>query len=279
MQRLVPLMLVFVLGGVLGFLTSKNLSDDDRISDLADRVAFLTSEKNMDDQRVSELADRVSFLTSEKLSNDERVSKLADQVAALGARALAAGAQRPAPATVGRVQSVSLDGAPIRGRVDAPVTIVEFTDFQCPFCRRVHPTLVRLLEEYPDTVRLAFKHFPLSFHQDAPLAHRASLAADRQGRFWEMHDKIFASSRDLSRSTLIEHAKSLDLDLARFTRDLDSEELFAQLEREVAEGKQLGVTGTPTFFINGRILSGAQPYQNFKALVERAAARARAQTN
>ena len=279
MQRLVSLVLVFALGGVLGFLTSKNLSDDDRISDLADRVAFLTSEKNMDDQRVSELADRVSFLTSEKLSNDERVSKLADQVAALGARALAAGAQRPAPATVGRVQSVSLDGAPIRGRVDAPVTIVEFTDFQCPFCRRVHPTLVRLLEEYPDTVRLAFKHFPLSFHQDAPLAHRASLAADRQGRFWEMHDKIFASSRDLSRSTLIKHAKSLDLDLARFTRDLDSEELFAQLEREVAEGKQLGVTGTPTFFINGRILSGAQPYQNFKALVERAAARARAQTN
>ena len=102
MQRLVPLMLVFVLGRVLGFLTSKNLSDDDRISDLADRVAFLTSEKNMDDQRVSELADRVSFLTSEKLSNYERVSKLADQVAALVARALAAGAPLPAAACVWR---------------------------------------------------------------------------------------------------------------------------------------------------------------------------------
>ena len=144
--------------------------------------------------------------------------------------------------------------------------------FECAR-RAIHPTLLRLLEEYPETVRLVFKHNPLSIHPDAALAHRASLAADRQERFWEMHDKIFATSRDLSRSTLIEHARDLDLDVAQFTRDLDSEELIALLDREVAEANRLGVTGTPTFFINGRIVSGAQPYENFTALIERELAR------
>ncbi len=235
MQRWAPFALFFVLGGVLG------------------------------------------FLTSEKLSRDERVSELADRVAALETRVIPAGAPRPAHAATGRKLPVSLDGAPVRGRADAPVTIVEFSDFQCPFCSRVHPTLLRLLEAYPDTVRLVFKHNPLPFRRDAPLAHRASLAADRQGRFWEMHDKIFERSRDLSRRTLIEHAQDLDLDIGQFTRDLNSRELIARLDREVAEAKRLGVTGMPTFFINGRILSGAQPYENFKALIEREAARAGSQ--
>ena len=223
------------------------------------------------------LGAAIGFLTSEKLSGDEHVAELAARVAALEARApgeAPATAPRPAPAAAGRAPPVSLDGAPVRGRADAPVTIVEFSDFQCPFCSRVHPTLLRLLEEYPKTVRLVFKHNPLSIHPDAALAHRASLAADRQERFWEMHDKIFATSRDLSRTTLIEHARDLDLDVAQFTRDLDSEELIAQLNAEVAKANRLGVTGTPTFFINGRIVSGAQPYENFTALIEREAARA-----
>ena len=236
MQRWAPIALSFVLGGVIGFLASEWLSGDERVSELADRVAALE--------------------------------------ARVPGQALEGGVPRPSSPAAGRALPVSLEGAPVRGRADAPVTIVEFSDFQCPFCSRVHPTLLRLLEEYPDTVRLVFKHNPLSFHQGAPLAHRASLAADRQGRFWEMHDKIFGSNRDLSRSTLIEHARDLDLDVAQFTRDLDSEELVALLDREVAEANRLGVTGTPTFFINGRIVSGAQPYENFKALIEREAARA-----
>ncbi len=168
---------------------------------------------------------------------------------------------------------VSIEGAPFRGPEDALVTIVEFTDFQCPFCSRVHPTLQRLLATYPDSVRLVFKHNPLPRHPDAPLAHRASIAADQQGRFWEMHDKIFTNIRDLSRSTLIGHARDLELDVPRFIRDLDSAELIAQLDRDVAESERLGITGTPTFFINGSLVSGAQPYENFQALVERELAR------
>ena len=253
--------LSFVLGGIVGFLTSEKISGDTRVSELTVRVASLE-------------------VRSQKLADDERVPKLAERVAALEERDIATVARSPTPAAgmprtaAGRALPVSLEGAPVRGPADAPVTIVEFSDFQCPFCTRVHPTLLRILEAYPDTVRLVFKHYPLSFHRDAPLAHRASLAADRQGRFWEMHDKIFTNSRDLSRRTLIQHAKDLDLDVAQFTRDLDSKEVIALLDRDMAEGERLGITGTPTFVINGRVMSGAQPYENFKVLIEREAARA-----
>ena len=130
-----------------------------------------------------------------------------------------------------------------------------------------------MLADYPDSVRLVFKHNPLSIHLDAPLAHRASMWAEQQGRFWEMHDKIFANARDLSRSRLVEYARDLDLDIAQFKRDLDSSEFSALLERDIAEADRLGITGMPTFYINGRVVSGAQPYANFKALIEREATR------
>ena len=250
MLRGAQLVLVFILGGVIGFLASEKLSSQERLTALADRVSALEAQA---------LAARALPPAAPKVD------------APLPAPAAAP--PRPAPAAPALARQVSLDGAPVRGRADAPVTIVEFSDFQCPFCSRAHPTLLRVLETYPDSVRLVFKHNPLGFHRDAPLAHRATLAADLQGRFWEMHDKIFANGRDLSRPTLIEHAKELELDIAKFTEDLDSEKLIAALDREVEEASQLGVTGTPTFFINGKILAGAQPYENFKALIDRELAR------
>jgi protein-disulfide isomerase len=295
-----------LLGGVIGFLTSEKLSVDKQLSDLAGRLTSLqdtaTSENLSVDQQLSDLAGRLTSLqvtaTSEnlsvdkqlsdltsrltsievtatlaKLKDEEIVSELTGRVSILEKQALVARAPDLIPAVAAAPLNVSLEGAPVRGPMDAPVTIVEFSDFQCPFCSRVHPTLQRLLAAYPDAVRLVFKHYPLGFHLDAPLAHRASMAADRQGRFWDMHDKIIANYRDLSRQTLIEHATVLDLDLAQFTRDLDSSELADLLNREIAEGNKLGITGTPTFYINGKVVSGAQPYENFKAIIDREVAR------
>ena len=215
------------------------------------------------------------YLISEKLSGDARIEELTERLATLETAqpTRAELPQRAVPPAQRRVTDVSIEGAPVRGPEDAQITIVEFSDFQCPFCSRVHPTLQRLLATYPDSVRLVFKHNPLPMHSDAPLAHRASIAADQQGRFWEMHDKIFTNIRDLSRPTLIEHARDLELDVPRFLRDLDSEELIAQLDRDIAESERLGITGTPTFFINGNLVSGAQPYENFQVLVERELAR------
>jgi protein-disulfide isomerase len=165
-----------------------------------------------------------------------------------------------------------LTGAPIRGAADAPVTLVMFSDFQCGFCLRVNPTVTQLLQRYPGKVRVAFKHFPIEGHDAAPLAHRAAMAAQAQGKFWEMHDRIFANQRAMSRDDLIAHATALGLDVPRFTAALDAPAATALLERNHAEGEALGVDGTPTFFVNGTPLVGAQPLEAFAAAVDKALA-------
>jgi protein-disulfide isomerase len=216
-----------------------------------------------------------AYLIAEKLSGDAHIEQLTKQLATLETAQLEQVQlpQRAVPPAQRRGTGVSIEDAPVRGPEQAPITIVEFSDFQCPFCSRVHPTLQKLLAAYPNSVRLVFKHNPLPIHLDAPLAHRASIAAGQQGRFWEMHDKIFSNARDLSRHRLVEHARDLELDIAQFTRDLDSSEFIARLEQDIAEADRLGITGMPTFYINGRVVSGAQPYENFKALIEREATR------
>ncbi|MEO5822895.1 MAG: thioredoxin domain-containing protein [Vicinamibacteraceae bacterium] len=168
--------------------------------------------------------------------------------------------------------ALDLTGAPVRGAADAPVTIVEFSDFQCGFCFRANPTLTQLLERYPGKVRLLFKHSPIEGHTAAPLAHRAAFAAQQQGKFWEMHDRIFANQRTMDRETLLAHAGALGLDRAKFTADLDGPQSQAALERDQAEAAKVGVDGTPTFFINGTPLVGALPLEAFTAAVDKALA-------
>jgi len=177
----------------------------------------------------------------------------------------------PAPVTA---STFDLTGAPIRGAADAPVTLVMFSDFQCGFCYRVNPTVTQLLDKYPGKIRVAFKHFPIEGHNAAPLAHRASMAAQEQGKFWEMHDRIFANQRAMTRDDLIAHAKALGLDIPRFTAALDAPAATALLDRNRAEGEALGVDGTPTFFVNGTPVVGAQPLEAFSAAIDKALAAA-----
>jgi protein-disulfide isomerase len=186
---------------------------------------------------------------------------------------LLAGGDGSGPAPVAAT-SLNLTGAPMRGTADAPVTIVEFSDFQCGFCFRVNPTVAQLLDRYAGKIRVAFKHSPIEGHTAAPLAHRAAFAAQQQGKFWEMHDRIFANQRDMSREALLGHARALGLDVARFTADLDGAASQAALDRDLAEGAKLGVDGTPTFFINGTPLVGAQPIEDFAAAIDKALAAA-----
>jgi len=116
---------------------------------------------------------------------------------------------------------------------------------------------------YGDQVRIVWKHYPLDFHKDAPFAHLASMAAERQGKFWELHDKLFLDPQKLKPENVKQYAKDIGLDMERFEKDVYSPELKAKLEADMAEAKQLGVTGTPGFFINGRFLSGAKPFDEF----------------
>lgn len=165
------------------------------------------------------------------------------------------------------VDKLDLSRAPVRGQAQAPVTIIEFSDLQCPFCASVTPTLRELMKQYPDQVRWVFKSFPLDFHADSPLAHAAALAAERQGKFWEMHDLIFANQHTLKRDNLLAEARSLNLDMDRFTADLDSADIKKQLAADKKEGEGLGINGTPAFFINGKPLSGAMPIEQFQAAI------------
>lgn len=182
-------------------------------------------------------------------------------------------APKPAPdededAPAGRVL-VDLGTAPVWGNADAPVTIVEFTDFECPFCSRANTTLHELVKNNPDTVRVVFKHFPLSFHKNAKLAHQAAEAAKLQGKFWEMYNKIFDNQKAIARDNLIAYAKELNLDEAKFLADLESDAVKQAVEAGIAEGSKAGVRGTPNFFINGTLLTGAQPINAFQAAVDR----------
>jgi protein-disulfide isomerase len=167
-----------------------------------------------------------------------------------------------------RRYEISLDGAPARGGEKAKVTIVEFLDFQCPFCARVQPTLEQVRKAYGDDVRVAFKHLPLPMHTQAASAAAASEAAHRQGKFWEMHDKIFANARSLSEESYVRWAGELGLDVEKFKQDLASADVKQRVERDAQEAQRLGVSGTPSFFVNGRFVSGAQPFESFKRMVD-----------
>jgi protein-disulfide isomerase len=189
--------------------------------------------------------------------------------AALAARPAAAPAPRRKGPDPAKQYEIALAGAPVRGSEDAQVTIVEFSDFQCPYCGRVTPTLEKIQEEYGDKVRVAFKHLPLAFHQKAMPAHKAAVAAGTQGKFWEMHDKIFANQANLSPAAYEGYAAELGLDVEQFKADVASRASQQQIDSDKLEAAKLGVTGTPSFFINGYYLSGAQPYASFKVIIDR----------
>jgi protein-disulfide isomerase len=178
---------------------------------------------------------------------------------------------QPPPAI--RVE-VSTEGAPIRGAADASVTVVEFSDFECPFCKQTHPTLKQLLELYPGRVRLAYRDFPLdSIHPQARRAAEAARCAQDQGKFWEYHDVLFTQSPQLALEDLRRYAGQVGLDVTKFDGCVATGVHKAAVQRDLDEGNRLGITGTPAFFINGRTLTGAQPLEAFTRLIEQELAR------
>ncbi|MCI0409804.1 MAG: thioredoxin domain-containing protein [Acidobacteria bacterium] len=169
---------------------------------------------------------------------------------------------------------VSTDGAPVRGTAEAPVTLVEFSDFHCPFCKRVQATLTQLLERYPGKVRLVYRDFPIdSLHPQARRAAEAARCAQDQGKFWDYHDLLYAEAPKASPEDLGRYAAQVGLDVPTFERCLSGDVHRAAVQRDLDEGSRLGVTGTPAFFINGRPLSGAQPLEAFARVIEEELAR------
>lgn len=189
----------------------------------------------------------------------EILKKLTDMEAAQKKLAAAAPARQGPPVEdFGKVYKINLSKAPILGNPNAPITIVEYSDFECPYCARTAPDVLAVLKKYPDKVRIAYKHFPLSFHPAARPAAIASVAAQEQGKFWEFHDVIFkkTSERKLkpSEEDMISYAKEAGLDVDQFKKDMDtkSAEYEKQVQADYVEGQSVDVRGTPTLYLNGK---------------------------
>jgi protein-disulfide isomerase len=164
--------------------------------------------------------------------------------------------------------NIALGSAPVRGNANAPVTVVEFSDYQCPFCARAEGEVVKVREAYKDQVKIVYKDFPLSIHPNAPKAAEASRCAREQEKYWEYHDVLFANNNALEVPNLKKFAADLKLDIAKFDACLDSGKYAPEIAKDVEEGTRVGVSGTPAFFINGRLVSGAQPFSAFQEVIE-----------
>lgn len=197
----------------------------------------------------------------------EKIDGVRNKLAEIGA---APGGEREEapPAKVDVKQLVSADD-PKRGPEDAKVTIVEFSDYECPFCERfVRDTMPVLLKEYGDKVQFVFKDFPLPMHPNAPKAAEAAHCAGDQGKYWEYHDKLFENRRQMSEPSLKNHARTLGLNTSKFDECLDSGKYTKKVRDNLQLGRKAQVNGTPTFFINGERLVGAQPFEAFKEKID-----------
>lgn len=164
------------------------------------------------------------------------------------------------------------DDSPMLGKTEAPVTIVEFADFQCPGCAALRPAVKQMVAEYPEHVRLVFRHFPLTnIHQHAMAASQVAAAAGAQGKFWEMHDLIFQKQSEWSQAdqpNFTQYAEGLGLNIEQFNRDLEQGTYKSIVERDMSDGQRLGVRGTPTLFINGKQFVGNFSLDNLRKAIE-----------
>jgi protein-disulfide isomerase len=169
-----------------------------------------------------------------------------------------------------KVYNIPIANASIKGPKDAKVTIVEFSDFQCPFCAQSTGLVDQVLKAYPKDVNFVYKQFPLTtIHPHAMGAAKAAIAAGKQGKFWEMHDVMFQNMRELGPDKLKEYAGKIGLDVARFEKDFNAPETQQQVEKEMAEARAADVSGTPTFFVDGKRVMN-RSFEGFKQMIDEA---------
>ena len=164
-----------------------------------------------------------------------------------------------------------IDDDAIKGKENAPVTMVEFSDYECPFCgRHFKQTYSQIIKEYVDTgkVKLVYRDFPLDFHPNAQKAAEAAECAGEQNKYWEMHDKLFENQQALGINNLKQYAKEIGLNTDKFNNCLDSGEMTSEVSKDIQDGQAVGISGTPGFIINGQLVSGAQPFSAFKQIIK-----------
>lgn len=163
---------------------------------------------------------------------------------------------------------VAVDASmPTRGSKNAPITMVEFSDYQCPYCKRAEDSVKEVMKKYGSKIKLVYRHYPLPFHHDAKPAALAAACAQEQNKFWQYHDMLFDNQNALKDTDLVTYAKKLSLNEKKFSECVASKKHEGMIDADTEAGKKLGVTGTPAFFINGRMLSGARPAEDFEELI------------
>jgi protein-disulfide isomerase len=176
------------------------------------------------------------------------------------------GGEEKGPEADKTVHKVAAGNSASKGAKNPLLDVIVFSDFECPFCKRVEPQLAQLEKEYAGKVRMTWKNFPLPFHNNAEPAAQAAMAAHAQGKFWQMHDALFENNTALDRASLEKYAQNIGLNMSKFKADLDAKKYKEQIEAETKEGQAVGVNGTPAVFINGRKISGAYPWETFKKI-------------
>lgn len=171
--------------------------------------------------------------------------------------------------SIDMIEDIDIEGSPVKGRRDAPVSIVVFSDFQCPYCARLAPVLEQAFKKYAGKVKIVFKNFPIRGHAYAVKAAQAALAADSQGKFWEFHDLLFKNYNHLNDDKIEEIRSQLGLDAEAFKHRMNAPEVLAQINTDASVGRKVGVHGTPTIFINGRLLKD-KSLKGFNVAVDKA---------
>jgi protein-disulfide isomerase len=190
----------------------------------------------------------------------------ADAIAA--ARKSKYGSAPAPPKILGDPVVISTAGSPVTGPPNAPVTLIEFSDFQCPYCYKAADQLRAVLKAYPTQVKLVFRQYPLESHSQAALAAAAAIAAHKQGKFWPLHDAMFAHRQDLSRPAITKLAAGLGLDMKRFEVDWPAKETLNAVMRDMQDGEKAGVDGTPTIFLNGKHYRGSLELDRMRAVID-----------
>lgn len=250
----------------------KGLSNDEymdkyivsKIKVSKDEIENFIKEKNIPDQHIN---DGIKERIRQFLMNEKKVVALDEWVAEkTKGKQIEVFFQEPKRPTF----DVKVGSAPVYGSDNAKVTIVEFSDFQCPFCSKGADLVNELKKKYGNKIRVAFKNYPLPFHHDAKGAAVAGLCAHEQGKdaFWKMHDEMFANQNALKPADLKKTAAKLKLDEKKFAECLDSNKYLAQVNKDMEEGQKLGVKSTPTFFVNGALVQGAQPIEVFSEIID-----------
>jgi len=195
---------------------------------------------------------------------------LVDRAARLASEGKSAAELETAVSYLAGWARIDLSGSPRKGSLDSPIVIVEYSEYQCPFCKRAQGTMEQLAEKYGDKVSFVFKHYPLAKHTQAKPAAIASIAAERQGKFWEYKHALFEHQKDLRTEGIYEQiAAEVGLNMEQFRRDIADPEIEKQIKIDVVQAKKVGVTGTPCFFVNGYKLKGAKPFDAFVDVIDR----------